>query len=413
MYDRLRTECADSPEAKRFAVAWEFPAPPKKKPEDDYPMHRAPAGDFVPGSEALKIEQDGYGGGPETEALTKELAALEASGADTPLAALKARTKKLQGRVRKGFPGAFDARWVNLIDDLDLFLSEPDSGAEVRKRYMELRFQFVNQSAIGGGSFMDEQDKADPDKKLQEEIKSELADPKNKPVADYYEFLNLAVIANHFVFVKLDWKDKNGDPDTYRSRDYPALAKGARAFLEKYPRSKKREAAMLLEARAMYRASEDIALRKPVTWPQAARWEGGYEITYTQQEPFDAKRVIGALDEYDRAFPKGRYSADIRAYRAAVALRLHDWKTALALTTAQLDDHADPSLDGETADRLGNVFAQITDERYRADILASVKAAPLAKRFLQQYLAYQPEEYENKIHPLHYMKGWLRGELAR
>ena len=233
-----------------------------------------------------------------------------------------------------------------------------------------------------------------PTKNFRRKSRPRSPNPKNKPVADYYEFLNLAVIANHFIFVKLDWKDKNGDPDTYRSRDYPALAKAARAFLEKYPKSKKREAAMLLYARAIYRASEDIALRKPVTWPQAARWEGGYEVTYSRQEPFDAKRVLGALDEYDRAFPKGRYAADIRAYRAAVAMRLHDWKTALTLTSAQLEDHADPSLDGETADRLGNIFTALTDERYRADILAAVKAAPAAKKLLQQYLAYQPEEYE-------------------
>jgi hypothetical protein len=166
-----------------------------------------------------------------------------------------------------------------------------------------------------------------------------------------------------------------------------------------------------MEARAVYRASEDIAIPKLVTWPQAARWEGGYEYFHTQQEPFDAKRVTAAFDAYDRAFPKGRYAADIRAYRAAVALRQHDWENALTLSIAQLEDHADPSLDPEAADRLGDVFAQLTDEHFRADILAAIRSVPRARDLLAQYLA-PAEEYPIQDNPLRFMKSWLREQLA-
>ena len=178
-------------------------------------------------------------------------------------------------------------------------------------------------------------------------------------MADYFEFLDLAVIANHFTFVTINNEKKDPeekDDDTYRTRDYPLLAKKTQAFLEKYPKSRKREAAMLLHARAVFRASEEVALRKWLTWPQAPRWEGGYTRTVTAQEPFDARRVQAALDAYDKAFPEGRYAADIRSYRGGVALRLRDWKTALDMTVAQLDDSDREDLQDAAAERLGGAL---------------------------------------------------------
>jgi len=411
IYDRLKKECADSPEAKRYAVAWDFPAPKKNDAADDSPRERNPAGNWISGAAALKIEDEGAGSTDDANAVTKDLESLaDAAGTETS-AKLKSEATALADRARKAFTGLYDARWVNLADDLALFFAEPDPGSEVRQRYVQMRFRFAKQSAIGGNGYGDDEKKEDPDQTLQNDIKTALADPKVKPVADYFEFLNLAVIANHFTWVKLNDKDKNGDPDTYRSHDYLLLAKETRAFLERRPKSRKREAALLMEARAIYRASEDIALRNLVTWPQAARWEGGYAVVYTRQEPFDAKRVIAAFDAYDHAFPKGRYAADIRAYRAAVAFRLREWKNALALSVAQLEDHADPALDAEAANRLGDVFAQLTDEHFRADILSAIRAVPPAKEFLAQYLA-PAEEDPSRDHPLRFMKDWLREQLA-
>ena len=410
IYDRLKKECPDSPEAIRYAVAWEFPSPKKNENGDDFSLLRGSDGDWLSGAEALKMDDENRGSDTDTEDLTKDLASLEESAGEDTLASLKSRAEALAARARKAFTGLYDARWVNLADVLALFFSEAGSSPEVRHRYAALRFRFVNQSAIGGNGFGDDEQKEDPDQTLRNEIKTVLADPKVKPVADYFEFLNLAVIANHFVWIKLDEKDKNGDPDTYRSRDYPLLAKATRAFLEKYPKSRKREAALLMEARAVYRASEEVEMRNPVTWPQAARWEGGYAVHSMRQEPFEAKRVFSALDAYDRAFPKGRYAADIRAYRAAVALRLHDWKNALRLSIAQLEDHADPALDREAANRLGDLFAQLADEHFRADILAAIKSVPRAKELLAQYLS--GGEDSSREHALRFMKSWLREQLA-
>lgn len=418
LYDRLRTECPDTVEAKRYAVAWDFtPLKKEKQDQDYYVEHRGQAGIPISGADALGIEQEGGGASDALNARILSLEA-EAGGADVTKARSKAET--LRGEVRNAYTGLYDARWVNVVDDLALFLSEPDPGAEVRKQYASLRFRFLNKSAIGGGGFGDEPDNSDA--ALLKDIDAALANAATKPVADYFEFLKLAVVANHFVFVDLKEKkkekekaaEKEKDPgeftkeeDTYRTRDYPKLAKASQAFLEKYPKSKKREAAMLLHARAIYRASEDVYLTKTVTWPRATRWEGGNEPTITRQEPFDPKRVLAALDAYDKAFPRGRYAPDIRLYRADVAARQHDWKTALDLTLAQLDGHDNPALNTETAEELGDIFGFLADERYRPDILAAIKENKRARELLEKFLAVESDQ-----NPLLYMKAWLRQQLA-
>ncbi len=305
---------------------------------------------------------------------------------------------------------------MNFFEDLALFFSEPDPSAEVRERYVRLRLRFLENTAIGGRGFDDDRSVPAPDGPLQKDIQTALADPKTKPVADYFEFLDLAVIANHFTFAKLNNKPKDGDPeilekgdgDTCRTRDYPLLAKRTQAFLEKYPRSKKREAAMLLHARAVYRGSTEMTLRNYMPWPQGARWEGGYVSTVSSQEPFEAKRMHTALDAYDRAFPGGRYAADIRDYRAAVALRLRDWKTALELTVTQLDNQDRVDLHPAAALRLGELFHQLADERYRADLLPVIKAHPRGRELLTTYLA-----FESDVHPLRCMSAWLREQLTK
>ena len=118
-------------------------------------------------------------------------------------------------------------------------------------------------------------------------------------------------------------------------------------------------------------------------------------------------KVLAALDAYDQSFPHGRYSPDIRLYRADVAARQHEWKTVLDLTLAQLDGHENPALNTETAEELGDVFASLADERYRQDILAAIKENKRAKEMLEKYLAVESDQ-----NPLIYMKAWLREQLA-
>ena len=117
--------------------------------------------------------------------------------------------------------------------------------------------------------------------------------------------------------------------------------------------------------------------------------------------------MLAALEAYDRAFPHGRYAADIRDMRAAVALRTREWKAALELAVAQFDDKDAGALFGAAANRLGEIFAQLADEKHRADLLPAIKASPRGRELLAKYLA-----DESDAHPLRYMKAWLREQVA-
>lgn len=418
LYDRLRTECADSVEAKRFAVAWNFPAPPKPEPNEfqDFAIRNA-AGSWFSVPEAFGMEQSASVGDPDDPAAKQQIENFVRDARTAKPEALKARLQAWRESAKDRITSLYDARWVNFFDDLASFLAEPGIDGETRQRYVEMRARFLQRSAVGSG-YGDEEnsDQAKhPDTLLQKDIAAALADPKTKPVADYFEFLNLAVIANHFVFVRDDAAPKGKeaevldqkDEHTYRTHNYPLLAKKTRAFLDKYPQSKKREAATLLEARAIFRSSEEVPLQHFVTWPQGARWEGGNLTTVTSQEPFDTKRVAAALDAYDRAFPKGRYTADILEYRAVVAIRQHEWKPALEMTTALIADSRRQDLQIPAALHLGTIFDQLADERYRADLLPVIKANPRARTLLLKYLV---SDFD--AHPLRYLDAWLREQLG-
>ncbi len=411
LYDRLRTECANSVEARRYAVAWDFPAPKKPAKQDEEPVeevsHRHAAGEDLPGTDAFKVAQEeGDGGAPERE-LIKQIEALEKEAGAADVAKLQARAEALRETARKTFVAWGELAWVNLCDDLALFFSEPDPGAKVRERYVKLRFDFFRRCAVRSSGEPAGEGGPKSDEEMSAAVTAALADPAMKPVADYGEFLHLAILANHFIFVKLKSTAKSGEADTYRTHDYPLLARQSAAFLEKHPQSKKREAALLLHARAVFQSSKEVVMKKYVTWPQGARWEGGYELSSTAQEPFDAKRVLAALDAYERAFPQGRYAADIRDCRASVLLRMRDWKAALALTIEQFDDPKAGALRTSAANRLGDIFRQLADERYRADLLPAIKASPRGRELMATYLADAAD-----AHPLRYLKAWLRAELA-
>jgi len=427
LYDRLRTECPDSVEAKRDAVFWDFPVP-RKRAATDYAgyMARNPANEPIRVIEAL----GGANSTPEF-GVKRDQPSLADILSETRTAnpeAMKARMEKLRAATKDKFSDLYDARWLNFFDDLALFFPAPGTTAKVRAQYVGMRVRFLQRSAVGSEfDSTDFTERADhPDADLQKEIAAALADPQTKPVADFFEFLNLAVIANHFTFVKENQVEaakeaeyqEEKDDHTYRTHIYLLLARKTRAFLEKYPASRKREAALLLEARATFRSSEEVPVRNLVTWPQATRWEGGYVTTWSAQEAFDAKRVQAALDAYDHAFPNGRYAADIRDYRAAVAMRLHEWKPALEMTLAQVSDPHRPDLQDPADERLAALFDKLADERYRAEILPVIKANPRARQLLLMYLNWPPpakeawEEIGVGVHPLRYLAAWLREQLG-
>jgi hypothetical protein len=252
----------------------------------------------------------------------------------------------------------------------------------------------------------------DTDEAVAAEIEEAQSDPANKPIADYLEMCLLGLKAGDRVEVKTDIPDsKETDGHAvYMSRDYPGMEKMARDFLAKYPHSKKREAAMFVLARSVQALSRPYITLASMPLPGADPKSALTEIQQKsyQREPFDPKRVLGALDNYDREFPKGRYAAEIRNLRAMTLWRMHDWPAALDLTLAQLADTTKPELQPEAAVRLANIFAALEDAQSRADLLAAIRSRPSAIPLLKKFLE---KSTEDRTHPLRYLVSYLNDQL--
>jgi hypothetical protein len=252
----------------------------------------------------------------------------------------------------------------------------------------------------------------DTDEAVAAEIEAAQRDPANKSIADYLEMCLLALTAGDRVEVTTDIPDsKETDGHAvYMSRDYPEMEKMARDFLAKYPQSKKREAAMFVLARSVHALSRPYITFASMPLPGSGRKPLLTELQQKsyQREPFDPKRVLGALDDYDREFPKGRYAAEVRNLRAMTLWRMHDWPAALDLTLAQLADTTKPELQPEAGVRLANIFAALEDAQSRADVLAAIRARPAAVPLLKRFLE---KSSGDRTHPLRYLVSYLNDQL--
>ena len=201
--------------------------------------------------------------------------------------------------------------------------------------------------------------------------------------------------------------DKGGEKHTYRTRNYVEVEKLTRAFLEKYPRSHKREAGLLLHAKALHYAMTPQVFERGASWPIAPRWEGSANPVTIEQIPFNGARLKGALDQYEKEFPRGRYAKEVRDFRGALALRTRDWKSALETTLAQLDDAAKPSLQPNAGERLEAIFNELPDDAARPELLAAIKADKRARTRLREMIS---EGGGNAMFVC--MTAWLREQLA-
>jgi hypothetical protein len=202
---------------------------------------------------------------------------------------------------------------------------------------------------------------------------------------------------------------KEPDGATYYSRDFPKLEKMTRDFLAKYPHSQKREAAMFVLARAIYSLSCPHILCVDI--PAAPTDPHGYtEVVQKvyRVEPFDPKRVMQALDDYDREFSNGRYAADVRDMRAATFWRMGQWGKALDLTLAQITDNVSGDLLGNAETRLANIFAELANVEHRPQMLDAIHACPACIPYLAAYVGAATNDRE---HPLRYLQRYLSDQL--
>jgi outer membrane protein assembly factor BamD (BamD/ComL family) len=407
LYERLRKDYSQSREGSQFAVYWTIPSLP---PADELPGWRDP--NF---SGSLSFE-DAFGVGDSAYAsntsewatLIARVVALKAHASDGDRGQLAAEASVLARRARQVYQSAYDDYLLNFLDDLELFLREPNLAPEVRKRYLDLRFACMRQtigadpSALGG---VNSSADSDIDADLRKQIAAALADPKMQPITDYLEFLDLAVVANHLIDVNVPGRKSDNQPFTYRSRDYALVESMAASFLVRYPKSAKREAATLLHARAIFMLSYPRRFKEFPSWPEAGRWGGSIRYWRVQREAFDLARVSAALDSYDQDFPNGRYAAEIASYRADILLRSRQWKPGLERTIAQLDDQSKPDLRSDAAYRLALLFNRLADENDRFEIMPLIRANQRESSLLVSYL-----NIDWPWHPLLYLKKYLANQ---
>ena len=388
LYDRLRKEHPTSDEARKLAVYWNFTPPPKRENEESDSEDAGAAAE-----RGVREAWSGFeiGEKPEREdrenPLIIEIAGLKNRAGKDSAAELKKIADDLQQRTHQNLTSREASPLVNYVDDLALFFSERDPGAAVRARYVELRTLALAGAVFGPGGIPERLDlPTTSDEQLHEEIAKALADPVMQKVTDYLAYLDCAVVANHISDMVFPGVDKDGEKLTYRSRDYAELEKVTRAFLEKYPRSRKREAALLLHAKALSLGMKTRTFDRGASWPAAPRWDGGSDAVTTEQIPFDAKRLKDSLDQSDKEFPRGRYWKEIRDFRATLAVRLRDWKATVARTVDQLDDAAKPSLQEDADQRLTEIFNALSDETARPELLAAIKANRRARERLVEFI---------------------------
>ena len=406
---RLEKENPTAPETKRYAVYWTFRP---GKGEDGHPITR--------GEDATFLEKSSPGEEATPEDQVKARVDKVLPTGDVNLPALRKQVAASRKWAKEKLQSLPAQCVVNFFEDLDLFLNSPDVTPEIAKRYIELRYDTLVTGSIGYGIFdlrpgtekKDEPGTFRGDEALLADIRAALADPKFAKVADFLGFLEMAVTANHWVSISLKdgshRLDKNGDEPTYWGRDYANLERLCRAWLDKYPTSKKREAALLLHCRALSHAMEPYVYYKREAWPVAKCWEGGEMPVEVDRLKFDAKVWKAELDRYDKEFPKGAYADDVLGYRADLAVRMKDWKRALQITISQMEgkEHLHPGAEN----RLREIFSHLAIDEERADLLSAIRTVGGARGSL---LAEVKAAADQPGHPLLILSDWLEEQAQQ
>ena len=426
IYDKLCSESPNSPEAQRFAAYWSLPPEQKESEEtttdvwaqsgvtplvacDDtatplgYPISAKNAFDALPRknpSGSSDEEQERYRVWNEIEKRVTALRGTWDAG----------EVKDLAQLVRKNITKREDVTLANCLDDLAQFLSERNLTPDAAVAYVNLRLDLLHRTHWPNSPVDPGISAQDSDDAVAAEIDGAEKNPALKSFHDYLDFCRIGVVAGKRIEVKTDIPGgKEPDGATYYSRDFAKIEKMTRDFLAKYPRSHKRESAMFVLARAIYSLSCPYILCVGVHAPGS---EPGDLVDVVQKahrvEPFDPKRVMQALGDYDHEFPNGRYATDVRDMRAATFWRMGEWDKALDLTLAQIADHVSGDLLGDAETRLANIFAELANVEHRPQVLESIRARPDCIPYLAAYVGAATND---RAHPLRYLQRYLGDQL--
>ncbi len=427
IYDKLRAESPNSPEAQRFAAYWSLPPEQEKSEETIYDVSAqsdqtavvecddsaAPLGYPISDKNAFDAltRKNASGSSEEQEQPDHVWNHVDTHVKELRHTADAAEVKELQQLVRKNISAREDVTLANCLDDLAQFLAEPNLPDEAaRVAYVNLRLDLLHRTHWPDSPVDPDISVPDSDDAVAAEIDEVEKNPALQSFHDYLDFCRIGLVAGKRIEVKTDIPGgKELDGVTYYSRDFPKIEKMTRDFLAKYPRSHKREAATFVLARAIYSLSCPYILCDTAAPSGSEEYRLVDVVQKTHRvEPFDPKRVMQALDDYDREFPRGRYAADVRDMRAATFWRIGDWGKALDLTLAQISDHVSGDLLGDAETRLANIFAELANVEHRPQVLAAIRDHPACIPYLAAYVGAATKD---RAHPLRYLQSYLSDQL--
>ncbi|HEY0256456.1 MAG TPA: hypothetical protein VGC39_03355 [Candidatus Methylacidiphilales bacterium] len=261
-YDLIMTKYPNSSEALHEAVFWTFN---KNYPRSFYNRYSVglDRDDLSPDwLKAMDLPTDNgsfYMG--EDNAAVQQLRKLIAYAATADNKSFAQETQRLRDDVVPMATSLDTADTVNCLEDLVQFSQVDGVAPSVRSTYVKARYQL----AYGGpaGCYRD-----DTGNIVQQIDLSVLRQqPTADKIQDFIDFLDLARTAHAEVDVPVKDLDKDGQPLTFSSRDYQGLLTKSTAFLEKYPKSVKREAARLLQIRALVWLSRPREVPWSIDWP--------------------------------------------------------------------------------------------------------------------------------------------------
>jgi hypothetical protein len=351
-------------------------------------------------------------------AITRLIAQLPEQTQHEGVAEMQSRLNRLLANAREDYKSVDYAIYLNLLEDLSLFFHESKLTDAAARVYVPLRVGWLRFAYSGAGdeyreSHTPPDDLVTAEGRWKNDVEAARKNPALQPLLDYVDFLPIALAAHKRIFLPAEDLDKDGEPFTYGSRDYPQLEKLTRDFLAHYPKSSKREAAALLMAKAVSAQSRPYIVQYGVDREghDVSNWMQMIEPRSRsyQREQFNADRVRAPLDAYEHEFPNGRYAADIRNLRGAFAWRSRDWAAAIDLTVAQLDDAQHRDLQPEAAMRLASIFAELANSDVRADIVDVLRSRPAAVIRLKQFVR---KAALNRMHPLRYFGDFLGERLG-
>jgi TolA-binding protein len=347
LHDRLVRECPDSDEARKLSVWWSFPPPAEAKwmPGDVSSRRLEVAiADAFAGLRTQPYESPQWRRYEQADTRLTELG----SRADTLAAGdLAAELEAIYESFRPTLVNGVGAEIINHLDDLSSFLQEPGLTPSVRKKYFAMRLNDAPPS---------------------------LDDPEMQPWADYVTFLALV-------------RERGTvDPVTGEKTVRP-MSDRMREFLEKFPKSRKRQAALARLAIASVRESHLHTGARTSEWPESPKLGGYKELSIRRGKPFNANEAFGILDRYDREYPQGRYAAEIRLWRGVACVDAEDWAPALTLLSDTLSDQSKRDLHLDASLNLADVFMRMLDQpEKRAAIVDAIGKVPSAQPFLTRFM---------------------------